>query len=327
MLVPLATASAYTLKTLHSFCKWTNCNDGVEPVGGVLRDQSGNLYGTTDAGGKYSDGVVFKLVPNGDGTYKESVLHNFCGLNCAGGAGGKAPWAGLIMDVDGNLYGTTHNGGKYNDAGVIFKLTHATSGWSLTVLHNFCKQTNCTDGKAPQTALVMADSRHFFGTTPGGGAHGDGTAYELTHNMDGTWKYEVIYSFCSKTNCADGKQPLSDLIVDKDGRLYGTTYSGGAGLGTVYRLQHTSTGWTENLTIDFCTSGACKLGRSPDAGLSYAGQSTGAPWDESSPLFGTTSRGGKKDHGVVFRLVHASGWTFTRLHSFDVGIGPGALLV
>jgi len=324
VLAPLGGASAYTHKTLHTFCAWANCGDGAYPWGGLLQDQSGNLYGMTNAGGKYLDGVVFQLVPNGS-SYKEHVLHNFCAwANCTDG---RAPLGDLIMDMDGDLYGTAQFGGKY-DAGVIFKLTRGDNGWSLSVLHNFCKLTNCTDGKLPKTALVMADERHFFGTTPGGGAHGDGTAYELTHNSDGTWSYAVIYSFCAKANCADGGPPQSDLIVDKDGRLYGTTISGGAGLGNVYRLQHTGAGWTETAIVDFCTAGACKLGRSPTAGLSYAGQRAGAAWDESSPLFGTTSGGGKKDYGVVFELVHdSSGWTFTMIHSFGVGIGPGALVV
>ena len=321
---PTLDASAYTLTTLHTFCSAANCSDGAYPWGGLLQDQSGDFYGMTNAGGKYLDGVVFELVPNGS-SYKEQVLHNFCArADCTDGRG---PLGDLIMDMDGNLYGTTQYGGAY-DAGTIFKLTRGDNGWSLSVLHNFCRQANCTDGKSPQTALVMADQRHFFGTTPGGGAHGDGTAYELTHNMDGTWSYAVIYSFCAKANCADGGPPKSDLIVDKDGRLYGTTLSGGAGQGNVYRLQHTGTGWTETVIVDFCTAGACKLGRSPTAGLSYAGQRTGAAWDESSPLFGTTSGGGKHDHGAVFELVHdSSGWTYSVLRSFDVGIGPGALTV
>src|SRR3954471_4036152 len=96
-------ASAYTLKVLHSFCTWANCGDGEKPAAGLLRDTSGNLYGTTPSGGANGKGIVFKLVPNPEtGKYKEYVLHNFCTrVDCADGSN---PQAELIMDVDGNLY-------------------------------------------------------------------------------------------------------------------------------------------------------------------------------------------------------------------------------
>ena len=205
--------------------------------------------------------------------------------------------------------------------------TGNASAWTLDTLHAFCKQTGCTDGKAPQTALVMADKRHFYGTTPEGGAKNEGTVYELVHKKDGTWNYNVIYSFCAKTNCADGSQPLSDLIVDKDGILYGTTFSGG-GIGAVYQLQHTSTGWQESVIYKFCSSGTCSDGESPYAGLSYAGQSTGAPWDHFSPLFGTANNGGTFNHGVAYKLISdGSLWNEEVIHNFKTGIGPSALLV
>src|SRR5207248_1714900 len=149
---------------------------------------------------------------------------------------------------------------------------------TLDTLHKFCKQAGCPDGSGPVAALVIADKRHFFGTASGGGAHasGDhgGVVYELIHNTDGSWKYKVIYSFCAQTNCADGDQPLSDLIVDQDGNLYGTTWAGGAHAGgTVFKLNK-STGWTESVAHSFCaardSNGNCLDGEDPQAGLTYA---------------------------------------------------------
>src|SRR4029077_8334881 len=139
--------SASSEKVLHSFCKGQTCGDGADPWSSLLMDQSGSLYGTTITGGKYQAGLVFKLIPNGDGTYKEYILHNFCArANCADGQG---PFAGLIMDVDGNLYGTTQNGGKHG-SGVVFKLTHKAAGWSLGVIHSFCSGLSCAGGSYPR---------------------------------------------------------------------------------------------------------------------------------------------------------------------------------
>src|SRR5882762_6860969 len=122
------TAAAYTQETLHSFCTETNCGDGDTPHAGLLADTSGNLYGTTEKGGKNNSGLVFKLIPNAKKTkYTEHVLKNFCAqANCTDGG---FPEAGLIMDVDGNLYGTTGGGGKFG-GGTVFKMTPLANGWS-----------------------------------------------------------------------------------------------------------------------------------------------------------------------------------------------------
>src|SRR4051812_17065492 len=120
-LAPIGSASAYTLNTMHSFCaEASNCGDGDTPLAGLVEDSAGNFYGVTEKGGKYNSGLVFKLVPNGQNTYKEFILHNFCArTNCTDG--GFPENAELILDTDGNLYGTTGSGGAH-DAGVVFKL-------------------------------------------------------------------------------------------------------------------------------------------------------------------------------------------------------------
>jgi uncharacterized repeat protein (TIGR03803 family) len=100
------------------------------------------------------------------------------------------------------------------------------------------------------------------------------------------------------------KEPLAGLITDKDGHLYGTTSAGGAHMqGTVFELKHGTAGWMETVVYDFCPLNGCGDGRNPASGLTYAGQATGAPWDEFSPLFGTTTGGGHYDHGIVYELT------------------------
>ncbi len=206
------------------------------------------------------------------------------------------------------------------------------SSATLDTIHTFCKQSGCLSGASPRAALLMADKRHFFGTASRGGANVHrgigGLVYELTHKQDGSWKYNVIYDFCAKDGCADGDDPLSDLIVDKDGNLYGTTWAGGAfSQGGIFQLHKSASGWIETVIYNF--SGGInnsKDGRNPAAGLTYVGQSSGAPWDEFSPLFGTTANGGKYAHGTAFRLVSdGSLWNLNIVHNFQNSAFPAGL--
>jgi uncharacterized repeat protein (TIGR03803 family) len=149
-----------TETVLYSF---TGGNDGGTPEAGLISDEAGNLYGTADTGGANSEGVIFKLAP--DGT--ETVLHAF-----TGGSDGGIPFAGLIKDAAGNLYGTTYSGGVNSD-GTVFKL--APDG-TETVLHAF---TGGNDGGNPVAGLTANRRGHLFGTTVGGGTDGSGTIFEL----------------------------------------------------------------------------------------------------------------------------------------------------
>lgn len=208
---------------------------------------------------------------------------------------------------------------------------------TLDTLHRFCKQSGCPDGSGPVAALVMADKRHFFGTASRGGTHasGDdgGVVFELTHNKDGTWTYSTIYSFCAQANCADGDQPLGDLIVDDHANLYGTTWFGGKfNGGSVFELSESGGAWHETVIYDFCSviaNSKCIDGQEPAAGLAYAGQSTGAHWDEFSPLFGTTANGGNYGNGTVFKLISdGSLWNQSVIHNFKLSKFPaGGILV
>jgi uncharacterized repeat protein (TIGR03803 family) len=151
---------------LYRFCSLQSCTDGFQPNAWLLMDQSGNLFGTTAAGGTGSGctgesgcGVVFELAANGT----ESVLHDFCYMGqCSDGA---EPLASLIMDSSGNLYGTTPFGGL--GLGTVFELNG-----SFQVLYDFCSQANCTDGAVPYAPVIIGPSGNLFGTT--GAGYGDG---------------------------------------------------------------------------------------------------------------------------------------------------------
>jgi uncharacterized repeat protein (TIGR03803 family) len=220
-------------KVLYSF---TAGSDGFAPSSLVL-DSAGNLYGTAQGGGTNGDGNVFEVSP--DGTFR--LLYSFCSqAECTDGSN---PAAGLITDSSGDLYGTTFNGGTYN-LGTVFKL--AANG-TETVLYSFCSRRDCSDGAYPAAGLIMGGSGNLYGTTQYGSGRGYnenqvyqyvwGTVFKLATNGTET----VLYSFCSKTSCADGLEPEGSLILDSSGNLYGTTFMGGKGhcidgCGTVFKL-------------------------------------------------------------------------------------------
>jgi len=281
--VPSALA---TSKTLYTF---TVGSDGYEPIASLIFDQSGNLYGTTSQGGSASSGSVFKLTPNGDGTWTQSVLYSF-----QGGTDGAHPAARLIFDQSGNLYGTTAFGGSTNQ-GTVFELTPSGGSWTETVLHTF----------------VFDSVGNLYGTTEKGGAHGGGAVFKLTPNA----AESVLYSFCSVTKCGDGKGPMAGVILDRSGNLCGTTqFAGANGDGVVFKLTPRTHGsWKETVLHSFIGSD----GSQPIAGLIF---------DASWRLYGTTLGGGAHSDGVVFKLTHqANGsWAEKVLHSFSGsdGVNP-----
>jgi len=180
-IAPWHGAQADTYKLLHSFCAKSDCADGQSPVAGLIRDGSGNLYGTTYGGGIGRAGTVFELMLNATtGKFTEKVLHAFCAKTNTNCSDGTVPSAGLIRDGSGNLYGTTLGGGPYG-GGTVFELVlNATTGkYTETVLHSFCVKTNCADGEYPEAGLFRDGSGNLYGTTAGGGAHGWGTVFEL----------------------------------------------------------------------------------------------------------------------------------------------------
>ncbi len=301
------------------FCTQPGCANGTYPEAGLIEDASGNLYGTTSAGGSSNLwGTVFKLTPNGS-SYTESVLYNFCsqgGTSCTDGAN---PVAGLIEDASGNLYGTTANGGaNYSSScnegscGTVFRLApNSGGGFTQTVLYSFCAQggTGCTDGANPLAGLDEDASGNLYGTTWQGGAtipDGDrtttgGTVFELAPNGNGGYSESVLYTFCSQSGCADGEWPTAGLIEDTSGNLYGTTSAGGATItvsgntttgGTVFKLTPKGDGsYSETVLYSFCSQSGCTDGLWPTSSLIE---------DASGNLYGTTTAGGGIIDGTVF---------------------------
>lgn len=293
LLAGVSTALAQTETVLYSF---VNVPDGAIPyyVTPVL-DKQDNLYGTTMRGGAYGYGAVFEVAATGT----ETILHSFNN----DGTDGVYPYAGVILGKKGNLYGITTGGGAYG-YGMVFELT--PSG-KETILHSF--QWNGIDGFGPFGGLVLDKKGNLYGTTAYGGAHGDGTVFELTPSGAET----ILYSF--DWNGTDGYNPESTLLLDAEGNLYGTTSNGGTyGYGTVFKL--TASG-SETILHSFGASGD---GYYPSAKLTFG---------KKGNLYGTTGTGGAYGYGTVFELPSSGSETI--LHSFNAdgtdGTNPEAGLV
>jgi uncharacterized repeat protein (TIGR03803 family) len=264
---------------LHSF----QSADGTNPLAGLIFDRAGNLYGTAPGGGVHGKGVVFKLTPDADGVWTETVLHSFQG------ADGASPGAGLIFDRAGNLYGTTSMGGSLNN-GTVFMLTPDADGkWIETVLHSF----QVTDGVNPVAGLIFDPAGNLYGTTGGFGDLSFGNVFKLTPNADGIWTETVLHSFDN----TDGNSPQAPVVFDRAGNLYGTTSSGGSyGDGIVFKLAPDVDGaWTETVLHSFL-------------GGDGAGPIGDLVIDSAGNVYGTTAGGGTGacfpgGCGTVFRIT------------------------
>src|SRR5258708_5399257 len=206
-----------TYSILHKF--GSSPTDGEAPRGSLILDDSGNLYGTTTAGGAYRKGTVFELRANGS----ETVLYSFRGK-----ADGAYPGTNLLRDGVGNLYGTANQGGAFG-VGVIFKLSLRGV---LTVLHTFCSSPGCADGEYP-LYIVRTAQGNFYGSTEYGG-NGQGVIFEVSS----TGAETTLYTFCPGgvgSGCPDGSGPTR--LLASGGELYGTTAGGGnGGGGLIYQL-------------------------------------------------------------------------------------------
>jgi uncharacterized repeat protein (TIGR03803 family) len=292
----------WSFSVLHSFCR--TCSDGFGPLGALILDSTGNLYGTAALGGAGNGGTVFKLTPNADGSWTEKVLYSFIFCVVTDCVDGNSPAAGLLFDAAGNLYGTTQSGGTLN-GGTVFKLTPSQDSWTESLLYNFCGITEtCAAGSNPMASLIFDESGSLYGTTAFGGRstacpnNGCGVVFKLSPQTDGSWTESVLHTF----NGRDGASFPSSLIFDSAGNLYGTTAyggnlslcnsGGGNGCGVVFQLTPDANGsWTENVLRRF--TGAD--GREPNGGvvMGVAGN-----------LYGTTTRGGNAcDCGIVFELA------------------------
>jgi uncharacterized repeat protein (TIGR03803 family) len=192
---------------LYAFCQDCTPNAGTVPYAGLVQSASGSSYGAAGGGGFYGHGAVFAVTTSG----AVSAVYGFCAQ--AGCPDGNDPHGTLVSGSDGNLYGTTTEGGAAEN-GTVFQLTPASA---LKTLYSFCSQPGCADGSSPFAGLVQASDGNFYGSTQKGGAHGEGTVYRIT--PAGT--LTRLYSFCSQSGCADGGYPKAALIEGRDGYLYG----------------------------------------------------------------------------------------------------------
>jgi uncharacterized repeat protein (TIGR03803 family) len=311
-----------------------NGSNGAGPDRGLIIDASGALYGTTEGGGAFAGGTVFRLTPPAapGGNWTESVLWSF-----GNGDDGKDPRGSLIADASGNLFGTTElGGGSYNN-GVVFELSppaSADGNWSESVLWTF---GHAGDGALPLAGLVMDQNGNLYGTTQLGGPSYFGTVFELTapSSEGGSWSESIIWDF-GDVNISgyspNGNYPVGPLLIDQQGSLYGTTQAGGPGIGnpplfagTVFRLSPpSSTGgnWNPSVLWEF---GAVGGGAGPAGNLVM---------DANGNLFGTTvGVSGTKVNpagGIIFKLSPGPGdnapWSETTLWVFGRyldGSGPG----
>jgi uncharacterized repeat protein (TIGR03803 family) len=314
---------AQTYSVLHSF---TGEHDGSHPLSGLVMDRAGNLYGTTSTGGNMQGvcgevggcGTVFRLsLKNGGWIF--TTLYAF-----QGDYDGQTPQAPLTIGPDGALYGTTVYGGADSctigyGCGTVFKVTPPASfcgtaicGWKETVLFRFPEGI---DGiSTPYGGVVFDEAGNLYGASFGGGigicSYACGTIYELIPSGNGHWGLTPLYEF---TGGADGASPMSTLLRDSRGNLYGTAYAGGFNqYGTVFELSPSGQNWTFKLLHEF--QGESE-GQFPMTALVM---------DAAGNLYGDNTDGGPNGGGVVFQLSpFGNGWSFQVVDSPTGGVtGP-----
>ncbi len=312
---------AWQMTILHSF----NYDgvDGIWPTAGLVFDGAGNLYGTTEFGGITNCGLigcgtVFELSPAGNGSWTETVLHQF------DYADGYEAHAGVVLDASGNLYGTTASGGAY-EQGTVYELSAgANHHWTYHMLHNF---TGLSDGGVPYGGVILDAAGNLYGmASQGGGSsanctYGCGVVFELNAPRGGERNGTVLHYF--GRSVGDGWYPQGGLIFDQAGNLYGTASKGGTDhSGIVFELSPAGNGqWQETLLHTF---NCCDDGANPDGDLIF---------DASGNLYGVTlDGGGPHNWGTAFELTPGTAeWTETLLHDFHLngfdGANPGSTLL
>jgi uncharacterized repeat protein (TIGR03803 family) len=256
--------------TLHTFA---GGSDGETPMGNVVFDSHGNLYGTTYYGGTYNAGTVFEATLSG-GTWNMSVIYSF-----GGPSDGWYPWDTLVLDSAGNIYGTTEAGGP--GEGTVFELSPSQGGWTETLLHIFTG----SDGCLPGAGLVFDRAGNLYGATgycP--------TIFELSPQQGGGWNFTTLYTF---PGSGPYHGPSSSLAIDAAGNLYGATNNDGAyGYGNVFEMSPSSGGgWTYTDLYDF-TNGN-------DGGQPYGSV---AVTGSGGYVYGTTLYGGANGDGVIYQI-------------------------
>jgi uncharacterized repeat protein (TIGR03803 family) len=269
----------WTQTVIHTF---TGGSDGAGPGSPVAIDKHGNIWGTTPTGGADGMGVVYELAPDATGGWKQRVIHTFTGGN--DGGGGSA--GRFLIDAHGNLYNVCTVGGA-NGFGTVYEISPIQGKWQFRTLYAFKDQP---DGASPYGGLISDRAGHLYGTTYYAGAYDLGTVYRLTNN-NGTWTESVLYSFKGGT---DGASPISSLVADAAGNLYGTTSDGGAAActcGVIFRMSRNATGWTEAVAYRFPGT--------PQPGFAYNGMIR----DAAGNFYGATVHGGGGNDGAIYEFI------------------------
>jgi uncharacterized repeat protein (TIGR03803 family) len=276
---------------LYAFGTNGGGNDGWSPNGGPAFDGLGNMYGTTYFGGGNTSnlcpdgcGTVFEVSPIAGGGWAEKLLHSF-----ADNQDGLHPSSSLVLDAQGNLYGTTAGTGgdtcQAPECGTAFELSPALDGtWTESILYSF---TGPPDGVDPVAPVIFDAEGNLYGTTYSGGTNGFGTVFELSPpSLPGSsWTESILYDFCQvggPRKCSDGAYPNAGVVLDGSGNVYGTTTNGAVQRvwGLVYELSpHSGGTWTQSVLHKFDASN----GGIPEAGLSF---------DTAGNLYGTVYSGG-----------------------------------
>lgn len=269
-----------------ALCPWTETlvhnftgPDGIGPVGTVIFDQGGNLFGATTSGGFRNGGAIFELLPMGGG-WTVKVLYSSYGY----------PKGGLILDDSGNLYGPAFTAG--NGYGSVYRMVPSGSSWITTDLYDF---NYGSDGGYPWAGLIFDPAGNLYGSTCSGGSGNGGTVFQLAFS-GGSWVLNTLYSFAGPDNGRLVVGPVGSLVMDHAGALYGTTLADGVhGYGSVFKLTPGGDGWTFTSLHDF-TGGS-------DGGYPYSY----LVFDAKGNLYGTASVGGNgpctNGCGVIFEIT------------------------
>jgi uncharacterized repeat protein (TIGR03803 family) len=285
----------WTETTLYTFSFY----EGAFPVGNLVFDSSGNLYGATSNGGQANDtgcsfrlggcGTVYELSPQPDGTWVHTILHSFDHTD------GAYPRGGLIFDGEGNLYGTTYYGGGpvEEDEGSVFELSPGENGWTLTTLHVFLDNSHRGDGFFPAGNLVFDAVGNLYGTTLN-----NYSVFELSPGMSG-WTETLL-----PLDASAGINPTAGLVIDNSGNLYGATTTGGTdGGGSVFELSPGESGWTTTILASFS--------------VPYTSNTAPLSFDSEGNLYGVIGQEcDKKSCAAVFELSPGEVWTLIPLMGF-----------
>lgn len=286
---------AWVETPLYSF---TGGADGGLPQAGLMIDSAGNLYGTTYQGGA-GYGTVFELSHGKKNSWQYNVLWTF-----TGGNDGGVPVSRLTMDANGNLYGTTTQGGT-GVVGTAFELSPPTNGqsWTESVLYNF---TGNNDGGEPMGNVLLGSDGNIYGTTAGYGQYNYGVVFKLT-SSNGAWSESVLHAFQGST---DGEVPRDGLIQDGNGTLYGTTAGFDNSYGNVFSLNTDGSNYASIYNIPPCQN--CYTGNGPWQTVTM---------DANGALYGTTIADGENNNGEVFKLTPRKNnqWTAKVLYAFQGG--------